>query len=167
MAGFAHDPAEARQMAARFAETAVSVVAKGPARPPQGEVKSGTPPEKGTYLHRFSRAADGGLGYNPVRRLDKGSSTTANLMLKTRRSSRYQPHIDRAKSERKFVLNHACHRAAVDERAPDEISRYFDFTDFKSGENDGRGPQSEALEPEAGETAPFLSDALIVPLKDG
>jgi len=107
------DPAEARQMVARLAEAAVSVAAKGRAHP-SGPSQERNAPREGAPVSIVFQELPMEDWYDPVRRLDKASSTTAYLMLKTRRSSRYQPHIDRAKSERKFVLNHACHRSAVD-----------------------------------------------------
>ena len=88
-------------------------MAKSPAHP-SGPSQERNAPREGAFIPVVFQGLPTEDWCNPVRRLDKGSSTTANLMLKTRRSSRDQPHIDRAKSERKFVLNHTCHRDAVD-----------------------------------------------------
>jgi hypothetical protein len=63
-------------------------------------------------------------------------------------------------------LIHSGNRTSVDQCTPDEISRHFDFADFKPCENDRSGPQSKAVKPEAAEAAPSLSDAFVVPLKD-
>jgi len=91
----------------------------------------------------------------------------AHMMLKSRRSSGDQRHIDGAKSERESFLRHGRDPTAIDERAPDKISRYFGFADLDFCKNNGSRLQRKALESEAGETTYLPFDALIVPLEDG